>query len=111
MTDIAGLMRQAQEMQAKLAAAQQDLADHDVEGRAGGDMVTVTLNGKGEARAVHIDPALMGDSGDAAEVLEDLLVAAINDARRKVDELAKEQMAKVAGPLAAMMPKGLGPLG
>ncbi|PHS23027.1 MAG: YbaB/EbfC family nucleoid-associated protein [Robiginitomaculum sp.] len=111
MTDIAAMMKQAQEMQARLAAAQQGLADQEVEGRAGGGMVSVTLNGKGEARTVHIDPTLMEEGEEAANVLEDLMVAAINDARRKVDEVAREQMAKVAGPLAAMMPKGFNPMG
>jgi nucleoid-associated protein EbfC len=111
MTDIAGLMRQAQEMQAKLAAAQKELADREVEGHAGGDMVAVTLNGKGEARSVRIDPSLMSGGEADAAVLEDLLVAAINDARRKADALAKEEMAKVAGPLAGMMPGGMNPLG
>ncbi|PHS29208.1 MAG: hypothetical protein COA85_01610 [Robiginitomaculum sp.] len=111
MTDIAGLMKQAQEMQTKLADAQKELANRDVQGRAGGGMVSVTLNGKGEARTVHIDPTLMSDGGKAAEVLEDLIVAAINDARRKVDEVAREEMAKVAGPLAGMMPSGFTPMG
>ena len=111
MTDIAGLMKQAQEMQSKLADAQNELANRDVEGRAGGGMVCITLNGKGEARAVRIDPSLMSEGGEAAEVLEDLIVAALNDARRKVDEVAREEMAKVAGPLAGMMPGGLGPMG
>ncbi len=110
MTDIAGMMRQAQEMQAKLAAAQKGLAELEVEGSAGGGMVSVTLNGKGEARSVRIDPDLL-EGADSAAVLEDLVVAAINNARRKVDEAAKEQMAKVAGPLAAMMPDGLKPFG
>ncbi len=109
--DIASLMRQAQEMQAKLADAQQGLAEREVEGQSGGGMVSVTMNGKGEARTVHIDPALITDGDDSAAVLEDLVVAAINDARRKVDEVAKAQMAKVAGPLAAMMPEGFNPVG
>ncbi len=111
MTDIAGLVRQAQEMQAKLAEAQQGLADQEVEGQSAGGMVRVTLNGKGEARAVRIDPSLISDGEDGAAVLEDLVVAAINDARRKVDDLAKEQMTKFAGPLASMMPSGFNPLG
>lgn len=111
MTDIAGLVRQAQEMQAKLADAQQGLADKDVEGQSGGGMVRVTLNGKGEAKTVRIDPGLLAEGEESAAVLEDLLVAAINDARRKVDALAKDQMAQFAGPLAAMMPPGFNPLG
>ncbi len=109
MTDIAGLMQQAQEMQAKLAAAQKGLAEQEVVGQSAGGMVRVTLNGKGEARAIHIDPDLISDGADNAAVLEDLIVAAINDARRKVDEMARAQMAKVAGPLAAMMPEGFTP--
>jgi len=111
MTDIAGMVRQAQEMQARLAEAQRSLAGMEVEGEAGGGMVRVTLNGKGEARAVHIDPSLAAESEDSLAVLEDLLVAAINDARRKVDAAAKDEMSKVAGPLAAMMPQGFNPVG
>jgi len=111
MTDIAGMVRQAQEMQARLAEAQRHLASREVEGEAGGGMVRVTLNGKGEARAVHIDPSLTGEDEDSLAVLEDLLVAAINDARRKVDAAAKDEMSKVAGPLAAMMPQGFNPVG
>lgn len=111
MTDIATMVRQAQEMQAKLAEAQRALADRTVEGQAGGGLVRVTLNGKGEASAVHIDPSLPEEGGDGLTVLEDLLVAAINDARRKVDELARDEMHKIAGPLAGMMPKGFNPMG
>ena len=111
MTDIAGMVRQAQEMQAKLAEAQRQLANQEVEGESGGGMVRVTLNGKGEARAVRIDPSLMEKGEAETTVLEDLLVAAINDARRKVDAAAKDQMSKVAGPLAAMMPDGFNPMG
>ncbi len=109
MKDLAGLMQQAQEMQAKIKAAQDALAQMEITGEAGGGMVSVTLNGKGEARNVHLDPALLDkadDAANAAVLLEDLVLAAINDARRKVDAQAKEQMAQMAGPLAGMMPDG-----
>ncbi len=111
MTDIATMVRQAQEMQAKLAEAQRALAARKVEGQAGGGLVRVTLNGKGEACAVHIDPSLLDEGENSMSVLEDIVVAAFNDARRKVDALAKEEMSKFAGPLAGMMPKGFNPMG
>ena len=83
MKNLGQMMKQAQEMQAKMAEMQQRLADTEVEGASGGGMVRVVLNGKGEMRSVKIDPALV-DPGDV-EVLEDLIVAAAGDAKSKVE--------------------------
>ena len=95
MANIGKLMKQAQEMQAKMAKLQEELADKEVEGSSGGGMVTVKMNGQQEVLAVKIDPEVFND-GDQ-EMLEDLVVAAINEARRLSMELAKEEMSKLTG--------------
>ncbi|MEE8144665.1 MAG: YbaB/EbfC family nucleoid-associated protein [Kiloniellales bacterium] len=97
MTNIGQIMKQAQQMQAKMAELQEQLADLEVHGAAGGDMVQVTMNGKGVLRAVKIDPSLI--NADDAEVLEDLIVAAVNDAKRKVETRVSEEMQKLTGGL------------
>jgi DNA-binding YbaB/EbfC family protein len=103
MTNLGRLMQQAQEMQAKMAEFQEQLVDTEIEGGAGGGMVTIRFNGKGEAKAVSIDPALA--EADDIEVLEDLVVAAINDARAKIETLTAEQMSKMTGGLG--LPPGM----
>jgi DNA-binding YbaB/EbfC family protein len=90
-------MKQAQEMQARMAEMQERLASAEVSGTSGAGMVSVTLNGKGEVRGVKIDPSIV-DPGDI-EVLEDLLVAAFNDAKAKVDQHAAAEMSKLTGGL------------
>jgi len=105
MKDLGGLMKQAKQMQENLALAQEKLADIEVVGESAGGMVTITLNGKGETKKLRIQPDFLVPS--EVEVLEDLIVAALNDGRRKVDAAAKKQMADVAGPLAGMMPPGM----
>ncbi|MEE9478927.1 MAG: YbaB/EbfC family nucleoid-associated protein [Kiloniellales bacterium] len=97
MTNIGQIMKQAQQMQAKMAELQEQLADLEVHGAAGGDMVQVTMNGKGVLRAVKIDPSLI--NADDAAVLEDLIVAAVNDAKRKVEACVSEEMQKLTGGL------------
>ena len=97
MKNIGQIMKQAQQMQAKMAELQEQLADLEVHGAAGGDMVQVTMNGKGVLRAVKIDPSLI--NADDAEVLEDLIVAAVNDAKRKVETRVSEEMQKLTGGL------------
>ena len=104
MTNLGQMMKQAQEMQAKLKAVQEKLATVEVGGTAGGGMVNVTLNGKGEMRGVRIDPSLV--SGGEAEMIEDLIVAAFNDARAKLEVRVADEMAKVTGGLN--LPPGLG---
>jgi len=97
MKNLGALMKQAQEMQTKMAEMQARLAEAEVVGTAGAGMVSVTVNGRGEVRNIVIDPGLT--TGEDVEVLEDLLVAAFNDARAKVDQLASEEMKKITGGL------------
>ncbi len=105
MKDLAGLMKQAQAMQEKLAAAQARLAETEVQGISGGDMVRVTLTGAGALARLHIDESLMAPG--EGEILADLVIAAHADARRKLEVAQSEMMREVAGPLAGMpgMPK------
>lgn len=97
MKNLGQMMKQAQAMQTKLAEMQAELETHEITGQSGGGMVTATLNGKGQVRRVKIDPKLV-DPNDVG-MLEDLVVAAINDARAKVDAHAAEEMAKLTGGL------------
>ncbi|MGA0393402.1 MAG: YbaB/EbfC family nucleoid-associated protein [Rhodospirillales bacterium] len=103
MKNLGQMMKQAQEMQNKLAEMQEGLANVEVTGSSGGGMVQVTLTGKSEARKISIDPSLMG--ADDKEVLEDLLVAAINDAKSKADNMAAEKMKELTGGL--QLPPGM----
>ncbi len=91
------LMKQAQEMQQKMAALQEELAHKEVEASSGGGMVRVRMNGRQEVLGVRIDPQVFAD-GDS-EMLEDLVAAAFNEARRMSLELAKEEMSKLTGGL------------
>ena len=95
MKNLGQLMKQAQEMQSKMAEMQQRLVDVEITGSAAAGMVIVVMNGKGEMRKVKIDPTLI--SPDEAEVLEDLIVAAQNDARAKVDAYMQEESSKMMG--------------
>jgi hypothetical protein len=97
MKNIAGLMKQAAQMQKKMEEMQATLETTVHDGVAGAGMVTVTLTGKGELKAVVIDPKL-ADPGEM-EMLQDLLVAAHADARRKMEAAAAEEMQKVTGGL------------
>ncbi len=103
MTNIGRLMKQAQERQSKMAEMQAKLEAVEISGAAGGGLVTATLNGKGELRGVKIDPALVDP--DDVEVLEDLIVAAVNDAKARVDAHANEEMQKLTGGL--QLPPGM----
>lgn len=103
MKNLGNLMKQAQEMQARMAELQEKLAAMDVEGAAGGGMVRVTLNGKGDMRRVKIEPSLLRP--EEAEVVEDLIVAASADARAKAERAASEEMSKLTGGL--QLPPGL----
>jgi len=103
MKNFSQMMKQAQEMQTKMQDMQDSLSDLEVTGASGGGMVEITLNGKGEARRVRIDPSLVGDADTG--VLEDLVTAAINDARGKVDAVAKEKMSELTGGLE--LPPGM----
>lgn len=93
--NIQQLMKQAQAMQKKIEEAQAKLGDMEFEGASGGGLVKVTVNGKGEMINVALDPSVI-DPEDG-EVLEDLIVAAFNDAKKKADEEASGSMADAAG--------------
>ncbi len=101
MKDLGGLMKQAQAMQAKLAEAQEKMADLTAEGTSGGGMVTVTLKGGGELIGIKIDESLMA-SGEG-EVVADLIVAAHANAKKTLDAQQAEMMRAAAGPMAGMM--------
>ena len=103
MKNLGQMMKQAQQMQAKMAELQESLADLSIEGSSGGGMIMVTLNGKAEMRAIKIDPALV-DPQDV-EVLEDLIIAAVNDAKSKVEARVQEETQKLMGGL--QLPPGL----
>ncbi|MBM3597037.1 MAG: YbaB/EbfC family nucleoid-associated protein [Alphaproteobacteria bacterium] len=103
MKNLGQMMKQAQQMQAKMAEMQAKLDQIEVTGAAGGGMVQVTLNGKGDMRKVKIDPSLV-DPKDV-EVLEDLILAAANDAKAKVEAHVAAEMAKLTGGLN--LPPGL----
>ncbi len=95
MKNLAGLMKQASQMQAKMQEVQAKLESLELEGIAGAGMVTVTLNGKGELRRLKIDPKLADPA--ETEMLEDLIVAAHADAKGKIDTAAAEEMKNVTG--------------
>lgn len=95
--NLAKMMKQAQQLQAKMAEVQEELGRAEIEGSAGGGMVTAVMSGKHELRRLKIDPTLANP--DDTEMLEDLIVAAVNDARVKVEEHVKAEMAKVTGGL------------
>ena len=103
MKNLGQMMKQAQELQEKMSAMQEQLAAEEVTGSAGGGLVQVTLNGKAEARAVRIDTSLV-DPNDT-EMLEDLVVAAINDAKAKVEARIAERMGELTGGLK--LPPGM----
>ena len=95
MANFGKLMKQAQQMQAKMAQLQEELAKTEFEVSSGGGMVTVRMNGQQEVLAIKIEDEVFSD-GDK-EMLEDLIVAAINEARQKAADLAKEQMSSLTG--------------
>lgn len=102
MKGLSQLMRQAQEMQANMQRAQDQLAAIEVEGAAGGGMVKVVVTCKYEVKRVTIEDALLRDD---KEMLEDLIAAAMNDANRKVEQTVQEKLASVTGGLS--LPAGL----
>ncbi len=99
---LAGLMKQAQQMQDNMRKLQEQLAAMEVEGQSGAGLVKVVMNGKHEVRRVSIDPSLVGDD---KEMLEDLVAAAMNDAVRKVEATVQEKMSAVTGGLG--LPPGM----
>jgi len=104
MADFLGLMKQAAQLQSKMQAMQAELDLIEVEGTAGGGMLTITLTAKGDLKGVKIDDSLLKPSGK--EILEDLMVAAHTDARRKAETVLQEKMKSLTGGLP--LPPGLG---
>ena len=98
MKNLGQMMKQAQQMQAKMQDMQNQLNDFEVDGQAGAGMVKVTLNGKNELRKVKIDPTLL--KPEESEVLEDLLIAAFNDAKNKIETHVQGEMGKLTGGLS-----------
>jgi DNA-binding YbaB/EbfC family protein len=96
--NIQQMMKQAQQMQKKMAAMQEQLGATEYEGKSGGDMVKVTITGKGDVKRLKIDPSLI-DPTDA-EVLEDLIVAAFNNAKKEADDAANSAMNDAMGGMA-----------
>jgi DNA-binding YbaB/EbfC family protein len=101
--DIMGMMKQAQAVQAKLQEAQEELGRLEIEGRAGGGMVSVTLNAKGDLRGVQIDASLLRPADK--EMLEDLIIAAFADGKAKADRAAAEKMQTLTAGLP--LPPGM----
>jgi DNA-binding YbaB/EbfC family protein len=97
MKDIMNMMKAAGEMKAKMEAMQAELAELVLEGRSGGGMVSISLSGKGDMRGIKIDPALL--KPEDAEVVEDLIIAAFNDAKGKSEAEAQRKMAEVTAGL------------
>lgn len=104
MKNLGNLMKQAQAMQQKMAELQERLAQMEVEGQSGAGMVKAVVNGKGEVKRMRIEPSVV-DPADVG-MLEDLIVAACNDARAKADAMNAEETQKLMGGLG--LPPGLG---
>jgi DNA-binding YbaB/EbfC family protein len=103
MADFMGMMKQAAQLQSKMQAMQAELDLIEVEGTSGGGLLTVTMSAKGELKGVSIDPSLL--KAEEKEILEDLLVAAHADARRKAEALMADKMKDLTGGLP--LPPGL----
>ncbi|HEX9570806.1 MAG TPA: YbaB/EbfC family nucleoid-associated protein [Burkholderiales bacterium] len=99
---LAGLMRQAQQMQENMSKLQEQLASIEIEGQSGAGMVRVTMTCRHDVKRVNIDSSLLADD---KEMLEDLVAAAINDAARKVEAAVQEKMAALTGGLG--LPPGM----
>ena len=104
MADFLGMMKQAAQLQSKMQAMQDELGHVEVEGISGGGLVNVRMTAKMEVKAVKIDPSLI--KSDEGEILEDLLVTALGDARRKAEAAMQDKMASLTGGLG--LPPGLG---
>lgn len=101
--DIGEIMKQAGQMQAKMQEMQEKLAELEVTGEAGGGMVKVVMNGKGYAKAVAVERGLLKE--DEGEILEDLIAAAINDAKAKLESKTQEQMKEMTAGMP--LPPGM----
>ena len=104
MADFLGMMKQAAQLQSKMQAMQEELGSLEVEGISGGGLVAVRMTAKMEVKVIKIDPSLL--KPDEAEILEDLLVTAHGDARRKAEAAMQEKMQAITGKLG--LPPGFG---
>src|SRR4029078_11577616 len=95
MADFLGMMKQAAQLQSKMQAMQEELGNVEVEGISGGGLVSVRMTAKMEVKGIKIDPSLM--KADESEILEDLLVTALNDERRKAELAMQEKMQEMTG--------------
>jgi len=103
MADFLGMMKQAAKFQSKMQTMQEELASVEVEGMSGGGLVTVRMSAGMEVKTITIDPSLM--KPEEREVLQDILVSALNDARRKAEQAMKDKMQDLTGGLG--LPPGL----
>ncbi|MBS9719338.1 YbaB/EbfC family nucleoid-associated protein [Tianweitania sp. BSSL-BM11] len=103
MKDLMGLMSKAKEMQAKFQTMQEEMATIEATGQSGGGLVSITLSGKSEMKALKIDPSLI--KAEEAEILEDLILAAHNDARAKVEAITQEKTREMTSGLP--LPPGM----
>ena len=97
MMNMASMMKKAQDMQKKMGELQEELAEQEVTGGSGGGLVTVTMTCKGVVKALKVDPSLI--SADDSEIMEDLIVAGMNDARQKADAKMAEETQKAMGDM------------
>jgi DNA-binding YbaB/EbfC family protein len=103
MKDMFGMMKQAKELQSRMQAMQDEIAALTIDGSAGGGLVKVTVNGKSEVKSLSIDPSLV--KPEEVEILEDLVVAALGDARAKAEAALADKMREVTGGLS--LPPGM----
>jgi DNA-binding YbaB/EbfC family protein len=103
MKNLGNMLKEAQKLQSKMADMQAKLAETELSGAAGGGLVNVTVNGKGEMRSIKIDPTLADPA--EIEVLEDLIVAAFNDAKARLEAYLQEEMGKMTGGMS--LPPGM----
>ena len=104
MPDFSQLLQLGQQMQARLSQVQTELSQRTITGSAGGGMVRATVDGRGQIRAIQIDPGAVG--GADAEMLEDLVFAAVSDAQRRAEEVYRDELRKATGglPLPFQLP-------
>tara|TARA_B100001013_G_scaffold23804_1_gene13198 strand:+ start:1893 stop:2216 length:324 start_codon:yes stop_codon:yes gene_type:complete len=103
MNNFQDMMEKAQKMQKKMQEIQESLASLEVEGTAGGGMVKIVMNCKNEVKKIELDPSIIKQ--EEKQMMEDLIVAALNDAKIKAEEKSKEEMAKLSGDLG--LPPGM----
>jgi DNA-binding YbaB/EbfC family protein len=103
MKNFASMMKQAQELQGRMAEMQAEMERVRIEGQSGGGLVVLAMNGKGDLAGVKIDPSLL--KAEEAEILEDLIVAAHSDAKAKVERMLQEKMQSLTGGLP--LPPGM----